>query len=44
MARGEVPLSGAYQTTQNVVKVKQAVAQLPAEEWHAAVLEVEHGS
>lgn len=42
VARGGVPLSGAYPATRNMVKVKQSVAQLPLGEWHAAVLEVEH--
>jgi serine/threonine protein kinase len=40
--KGEVPLSPSYQATRNMVKVKQSVAQLPAGEWHAVVLEVEH--
>jgi hypothetical protein len=42
--RAEVPASGPYQATRNMVRVKQSVRQLPPEDWQAVVLELEHRS
>jgi hypothetical protein len=41
-AAGEVPVSPAYRATRNLVLVGESVHQLPAEDWRAAVLELEH--
>ncbi len=35
--------SGPYQASRNMVRVKQAVQQLPPDEWQAVVLELDHG-
>lgn len=44
VTKGEVSLSGAYQATRNMVKVKQSVAQLPPGEWQAVVVELDHAT
>ena len=34
--------SREYQATRNMVRMKESVQQLPAEDWHAVVLELDH--
>lgn len=40
--RGELPNSEPYQGTRNMKRLKEAVQRLPAEDWHAVVLELAH--
>jgi hypothetical protein len=40
--RAEMPASGPYQATRNMVRVKQSVRQLPPEDWQAVALELDH--
>lgn len=40
--QGEMAAAGPYQATRNMVRVKQSVQQLPPDEWHAVVLELDH--
>jgi serine/threonine protein kinase len=42
-AQGAVPGSSPYRATRNMVRVKQSVQRLHPEDWHAVVLEVDHG-
>jgi len=42
--RGEMPASSPYQATRNMVKMKQSVEAMPPGEWHAVVLELDHGN
>jgi serine/threonine-protein kinase len=40
--RSEMPAASPYQATRNMVRVKQAVQQLPPEDWQAVVIELDH--
>jgi tRNA A-37 threonylcarbamoyl transferase component Bud32 len=45
MARGEnEPVSLAYRATRNMERVQASVQQLRPEDWHAVLLELDHGS
>jgi hypothetical protein len=42
--RGRLPVSESYRATRDMVRVQESVRQLRPEDWHAAVLELDHGS
>ena len=43
-AKGESPASRPYVATRDMKRVQQSVQQLKPEDWHAVVLELDHGS
>jgi hypothetical protein len=43
-AADEAPVSRAYRATRNLVLVEQSVQDLPADDWRAAVVELDHRS
>jgi hypothetical protein len=40
--RGEVPGSGPYRATRDMVRVQESMRRLSPEEWHAVVFELDH--